>query len=1048
MARPAELVDRASGRTIDEVGDLIGRQFELAELTAALDDLQAGRGGLILLTGDAGIGKTRLLEAVADAAEPTDTTVLWGRCWEGGGAPAYRPWSQVLRAALRDPDPSASHRYPEAVRRYVAELVPDLAASDDRAGVPSTLDLPGARTALFDAVATVLRVQSAERPLVLAFEDLHAADEASLRLLQFVARELRSSPVLILGTYRDAEMRSSPVLQQLLSAIGRHGRLISLRGLDEAGVRQLLEHTAKGVRLAADSRAVHETTEGNPFFVQEVARLLLAERQLARDAAGTGRIPVPEEVHGLIRRRLHPLPPDAHDALKLASVLGRQFEIGVLSVIAGRSPDELLDILDLGAELAVVQNRGLGRWRFSHALLREALYDELEPGHRAALHRRAGEAIEADAGEEAAGRAPQLAYHFFEAARAGDGARAVQYCSMAARQAMAAMAFEEAAVMNGRALDALDLSPPVDERVRYELLMALAQAQHRAGEFPVARETFQRAVNSARSLGAPELLAKAAIAYTGFAEARVDDTRASVLEEALAVLPPGDSPLRARILVLLAHRVKYAWIASPEASARNWQRGWHLATQGVEMARRVAGPDDRWAVLWDWHASASLHHDTLRERFGVADELVEMARAAGDHERLVLARQWRAADYFTAGDVGAASLELDVARREADGLRMPFLLWGVAMMQASVALFKGQLDDGERFAREALRHGERAENADVERAFSWQRGELYLHRGQFAEFDRHTRERRDRLGVRLGAGNCAWLIVGRAAFFAGRPEEAAQYYCHMLPMFTPERFVRAQLCCPTQLAQLAWLIDTDEGLDRVWDILLRHAGTHVTAGVGHSSAGACDRYLAQIAALQGRFDLAEELFSSALRLNDRMGTPLWAAYTLADHAQMLVRRGRAEDSGRAVQLAVAAAERFARLGMHFWEGRARSLVDNEDVRVASALPAVIHGSRLIQEGEEWAFHYEGDVARLRDSKGLQYLARLLRNPGQEFHALDLAAVSDSERARQSVTRAIKGAVERLAEAHPPLGDHLRSTVRTGMLSAYVPDRRTPITWEG
>ena len=1041
---PADLLRSGSGLLVDHVGALIGRQLELAELTAALDDLHGGRGGLILVTGDAGIGKTRLVEAVAGAAEPTDATVLWGRCWEGGGAPAYWPWSQVLRAAVRDTDPGAPPPYPAAAMRYVSELVPEVAQGDDRAGAPSSTHLRGVRAALFDAVATVLRMQSAQRPLILAFEDLHAADEASLRLLQFAARQLGSFPVLILGTYRDAEVRSSPTLHQLLSAVARHGRLMTLTGLNEEGVAKLLAHTTRGVRIAADARTVHGATEGNPLFVQEVARLLLAERQPAPDAARRPRIPVPEEVHDLIRRRLLPLPADAHDALQLASVLGRDFDVGVLSRLADRPLDELLDTLDLGAELAVVQRRDLGRWRFSHALLREALYDELEPRQRATLHRRAGEAIEEYAGEDLAERAPQLAYHFFEAARPGDGARAVRYCSMAAQQAIAAMAFEEAAVLNGRALYALALGCSVDEGLRYELLMALAQSQHQAGDFPSARETFQRAVNSARTLGSPDLLAKAAIAYTGFAEAKADHTRATVLEEALAALPPGDSPLRARILVLLAHRVKYARVASPEASARNWQRGWELANQGIEMARRVADPDNRWAVLWDWHSSASLHHDTLQERFGVADELVEMAVASGDRDRLVLARQCRAADYFAAGDVAAGAVELDVARREAEGLRMPFLLWGVAMMQASVALFRGELEEGERFAREALRFGEPAENADVERAFAWQMGELYLHRGQFREFDRHTRERRDRLGVPLGASNCAWLIVGRAAFLAGRPEEAATNYRHMLPMFTPERFVRAQLCCPTQLVQLAWLIETNEGLDRVWDILLRHAGTHVTAGVGHSSAGACDRYLAQVSALQGRFDDAEELFESAFRLNVRMGTPLWAAYTLADHAQMLLRRGRAQDGERAVQLAEAAATRFARLGMHFWERRARSLVDVEGGYVTTTALA---RARSIREGEDWVFDYLGAIARLRDSKGLQYLARLLRSPGQELHALDFASATDAERARQSVTRAIKGAVERVGVAHPQLGEHLRSTVRTGVFSAYVPDPRTPIIWE-
>ena len=1044
MATRDERLPRGTGLMVDHGGGLIGREHELAELSAALDDLQGGLGGLFLVTGDAGIGKTRLLEAVAGAAEPTDTTVLWGRCWEGGGAPAYWPWTQILRAALRYRGPSASPSCPAAVMRYVSELVPELTQGDERAGAPSGTDLPGARAALFDAVASVLRIQSAERPLVLAVEDLHAADEASLRLLQFAARQLRSSPILILGTYRAAEVRSSPTLQQLLTAIGHHGRIITLTGLDEAGVEELLERTTKGVRLVADAYRVHATTEGNPFFVQEVARLLLADRQLTRDGGGSRRVPVPEEVHDLIRRRLRPLPAEAHDALQLASVLGREFEVGVLSLVADRAPDELLDILEVGAGLAVVQNGDLGRWRFSHALLREGLYDELEPRHRATLHRRAGEAIEECAGDDVAGRASQLAYHFFESARAGGAGRAVRYCTMAAQQAMAALAFEEAAVLNGRALDALALSPPIDENLRYGLLMALAQAQHRAGDFPLARETSQRAVSAARTLGSPELLAKAAIAYTGFAEAKADHSRASVLEEALAVLPPGDSPLRARILVLLGHRVKYTPVASPEASARNWQRGWQLATEGMEMGRRVAVADDRWAVLWDWHSSASLHHDTLQERFGVADELVEMAVAAGDPERLVLARQWRAADHFAAGEVAAGAVELDVARREADALRMPFLRWGVAMMQASVALFRGELDEGERFARQALRFGERAENADVERAFAWQMGELYLHRGQFSEFDRHTRERRDRLGVPLGASNCAWLIVGRAAFLAGRPEEAATNYRHMLPMFTPERFVRAQLCCPTQLVQLAWLIETDEGLDRAWDILLRHAGTHVTAGVGHSSAGACDRYLAQISALQDRFDEAEELFERAFRLNVRMGTPLWAAYTSSDHAQMLVRRGRAEDRGRAVRLAETAAGLFAGLGMHFWARRARSLVDGAD---PGATTIGLDPARLTRDGDDWVFEYQGAVARLRDSKGLHHLARLLRSPGVELHAVDLGGASEAERARQSVTRAIRGAIERVGAAHPPLGEHLRSTVHIGVRSTYVPDPRTPISWD-
>ena len=1128
------LVTASMAAHMPAAGALIGRQFELAELTSALDEIGSGRGRLFLLSGDAGIGKTRLLEAVADAAESTDITVLWGRCWEGGGAAPYWPWSQVLQAVLRNLGPSSSSAYPGAAMKYVTELVEPAAGADPARG-PLTANLPGARAALFDAIVTFLRIRSAEGGLVIAMEDLHAADEASLRLLQFVTRELSASPVLIVGTYRDAEVRSSPSLHQLMSAISRQGRRIALSGLDENGVALLLERTTAGARLAADARMIHDTTDGNPFFVQETARLLMAEHQIAREVAETGRVPVPEEVRTLIRRRLDPLPAEAYDTLRMAAVLGRDFEVGVLAALSDQSPDALLDVLGQGGELAVVEDRGLGRWQFSHALLRETLYDDMRPSQRLALHRGAGEAIERVAGGDVASRASQLAHHFFEAARGGEGARAVRYCSLAAEQAMAALAFEEAALLNGRALEALALSPPVEERTRYELLMALARAQQQAGDLTLARETFMRAVKAARALASPELLAKAAIAYTGFIESKADDSRTSVLEEALAVLSQEDSALRARILVLLANRVKTARFASPEASARNWQRGWQLATEGIEMARRVADPENLWAALWDWHFSAMVHRETLDERGRVADELVELAVASGNRERLVLARQWRAADYFAAGDIPAFAAELEIARRDADELRMPFLLWGVVMMQAGLALFRGDLDEGERYALDALRHGERAEFRDVEGTFYLQTGELYQHRAQFPQWERFLQEFIDRHGLR-GKTDCSWMALGRIAFLTGREDEALAIYRDQLPGFTPERFVRARLCCPTQLAQLAWLVQADEGIDRIWEILLPHAGTHASLAIGHSSAGACDRYLAQVAALQGRFDDAEEYFRSARELNVRMETPLWEAYTLADHAQMLVRRGRAADRDRAGKLADAAAAHFARLGMHFWEGRARALLrGREGPTPAASTPMTLDRPRLIQEGEYWAFHYEGNVARLRDSKGLRYLARLLRSPGQEVHALDLVvgdsgagtapgrasehelsragagdagamldpqakaayrrrledlrdeldeatynndmgraaraqeemdfllaelsaavglggrdrkAASDAERARQSVTRAIKGAIERLGEAHAPLGDHLRTTVRTGIYSSYVPDPRAPITWDG
>ena len=1095
---------------LDDPRRLLRRDGELAQLRAGLEDAKLGRGRLFLVGGEAGVGKTSLVEAFIASVERTEVRACWGRCWEGGGAPAYWPWMQVLRACVADaPDDETLASQLGAGAADVAQLAPEVCRRLPGLQPSPPSSHADARFRLFDAVASFLVNSAGEAGLIVALDDLHAADDGSLLLLQFVARQLPATHLFVVATYRDPEVRSSPRLQQELSATAKHGTRIELGGLDEAGVATMLDRVAGPGRLRGRAREVHELTGGNPFFVQEAARALALEGQ-------TGvRLALPEEVHSFISQRLQPLNRTLRDLLARDAVLGREFDLLALGALSGAAPDELLDALGEAMRLGVVRDVGLGRWEFSHALLREALYEELRPSERVVLHRQAGDTIEKLHGDEAEAHAAELAHHFFEAARAGDATKAVAYCSLAGQAAMQTVAFEEAELLFGRALEALALSPPVDEGSRYDLLMGLGEARFRAGRFPDARQAYGRALKAARTMGSAELLARAALGFAGIGESAVDHPRVAVLEEALEALPEADSALRAQLLLALANAT--AW-----GDQLSGERRRDLARQGLEMARRVGHRGVLLAALWEWHYHAFfLGPDTLEERLAVADELVQLARDAGDDERLVLGRQWRAADLFEAGDIEATKAELDEAMQGAQQLRLPFLLWGATYPRAAVALLEGRLAEAERWARQAVAHGEHSEFAAVELNFLGQMIEVRRQQGRFAEMEELVRRWFDRVGSpphkdRLRA------MAAAAAAVAGRSEEAWKEAAAAAPVVLGGT---EEMVLPTvSLAEVSWLLGRADHAASIYQRLLPHAGSHVVDGVAGRSLGSCDRYLAHMATLVGRWEQADAHFDAAQRCHERMGARIWVAHTNVDQARMLLARRGPDDLSRAVELLASARDAYRSMGMSLYEARAADILEAQGL----GKEPDGHRAALRREGEYWAVQYGGSLVRVKDSKGMRYLAQLLWHPGQELHALDLVvgdggdrvgpregagmgtgdagpvldaqakaaykrrltelqleveearanqdlgraekaqvemdfllgelsaavglggrdrrAASDAERARQSVTRAIKGAIDRLAVASPELGQHLRTTVHTGVFSSYVPDPRAPVSW--
>ena len=529
---------------------LVGRQHELGQLRAHLDDALAGRGRLVLLAGEPGIGKSRLIEELSAEARTRGATVLTGRCWEAGGAPVYWPWVQSLRTYIRDCDAVdlRAQLGPGAVD--VAQLFPELRPRFPDLPEPPVLEAE-ARFRLFDAMAAFLTSASEARGFVLVLDDLHAADEPSLRLLHFLARELRQARLLVVGAYRDADPSLRDPLLGTLAELAREPvtHRMRLDGLAESAVAEYITATAGPELAAAAVAEIHAETAGNPLFVTELVQLLAAEGRLG---AGGGSLGIPSSIRDVIAGRVGRLSEACRNLLTLASVLGREFSLEAIGRLGELSRDELLVVLDEAMTERVIEEipGGRGRLRFAHVLIRDTLYEGLTAARRIQLHREVGETLERVHADDLEPHLAEIALHFVASAPGGTEEPALQYARRAADRAASLLAYEEAARLYELALTLIEVDAD-----RCDVLLALGEAQARAGDTPAAKESYRRAAELADALVLPEPLAQAALGYGGrlvWDVMRDDPDMVSLLERALEVIGSGDSPTRVRLLARLA----------------------------------------------------------------------------------------------------------------------------------------------------------------------------------------------------------------------------------------------------------------------------------------------------------------------------------------------------------------------------------------------------------------------------------------------------------------------------------------------------------------
>jgi hypothetical protein len=1083
-------------------GEFVGRRSELAALREALDAALAGRGSLTVLVGEPGIGKTRLAEEIATHARRAKAHVLWGRAWEGGGAPALWPWVQILRGWLESRDPEELRAELGATGGAVAHLLPELLERVPGLAVPPLPEGEAGRFRLLDVVVSLLARVSRTRALVLVLDDLHWADAPSLELLNLLAGRVAAAPILVLATVRDTDVGRHDERSRLFARLAREGASNLLQGFSAEDVEALVAHTAGFDPPPSLVAAVLERSDGNPLFVREIVRLLAADRALG--ARGTQRRwaqQIPAGIQETIRRRIEQLPPRCAAVLARAAVLGREFELRVLDRMRDGADPVPIEEIDaaVAARLVAPVASAPGVLRFAHALVRETLLADLPAAERARLHRAAGEALEDVHRTHLEPRLAELAHHFLAAADRGE--RALPYAVAAAQRAIELRAYEEAARLYEQALAALALVPErsAGEAAvqRTELLLAFADARSMASDDRRARDAYLEVAKEADRLGLAGPLARAALGAGGRGDMSgvPDPQLIALLERALVVLGPSAPALRSRVL----SRLSGALTLIPGTRERRME----LTEEAIRAAEDSRDADALALALVSRHL-VLYGPGHLQDRLAVSERLLRLVRAEGSREALAIGLLWRGMALLEAGEIQAGDENAQEFAAVAGELRQPSYQVHAAEWRAMRALLDGRLAEAEPLIAAMLAAGAHADPLNTQVRYVSQMFVLRREQGRLAEVADAVLA----LAAAVPAMPSVRAAAALAALETGREGEARTHFEFLarddfasLPRDVTWAGAMAQLarvCAALSDARRAGLL---------YELLLPDAERNLVIGFICACEGSAGCFLGMLAAVQERYADAALHFEAGLAMNARMGARPALAHAQREYAAMLLRRNAPGDGARAAALLADAMRTYAELGMQSYLERAAALArPAEGTATASNV--------LRREGDSWLVGYAGASFRLNDAKGLHYIARLLRDPERELHVVDLAGAADlretdatpapdpqarlayrrrledlreqleeaegfgdlgrtaalqeevdaiagelaaayglrgvrarggAERVRKAVTKCIRDQIAKIGRADEALGRHLENAIRTGTFCAYLPERS--IDWE-
>ncbi len=909
--RPSRL---AAEPALEQDAQFIGRAAVRERIGRQLQHVMEGRGRVLVISGDAGIGKTTAFDWLVAEAQGRGALVATGRCLDSEGAPAYWPWTQVLRACEGEVE-GGSETLTQAAPELAA-LFPDLSPAAPPLEAPD-------RFRLFESAVSVLRRASRDRPLVVGIEDLHWADVPSLILLQFVAQSIGTQAILLVATCRDLDLDLAHPLPQALGELVRqaHGRRVQIEGLPGAEVRELLSEILGNRARRALSEAVFEKTEGNPFFIREVAHMLAdqgatdleSQLQLVRES-------IPRSVREVLSQRLANLPESCRDLLTLGAVVGRRFSVQLLERITGRSAEVVERELEPAfvARILVDASGSRRGCHFAHALFVEALYHEIPAARRPELHLQVAEGLEKLNEGEVTSILSELAWHFRQAVPLAPRERAIDYGLRAAKSSSRRLAYEKAAALCEGTLDLLDAGAVDDSEKRLEFLLLLGEERLRAGSQNRSRAAFLQAADIARELERTEDFAHAVIGCAGWSETagQPDEPLRRLLEEALERVGSTNVALRIRLLGHLAGTDRYY---------RSREERGRLTEEAVALARELEEPAALCQALADRLVALQGPGETVAW-LELSDECLALAEQTRNHTIRFRQHWYRFGTRLMQGDVQGARAECEEFERLRGELGLVVPEGLELRMRATLAMIEGRREDAVAHNARAFEIERRTGSRTAEASFfgmtawllkDWEElGQLepWFDNTRHAYFDWADRP----MEVMR---QCVLHEVGRTAELRERFETLAE-----------EGFAEAPrdqqwMTFMAEMSRLcASLADRTRGAELL-ELFESFSGDHVVETQLGVYGGPVDAYLGLLCELLGQTDAAVTYLEAARLQSERAGALVYRLRVEADLARVLHARGSSADRAQALDLAQRSQASARRLGLQRLEARMVALLE-------------------------------------------------------------------------------------------------------------------------
>jgi DNA-binding SARP family transcriptional activator len=838
---------------------LVGRTDELTVGAAFVEDVRAGRPRWLTLVGEPGIGKTRLVEELATHARRRGFPTAWARCPESGAIPPFWPLNELARQL---------HAAGVTAGGFSA------AATDGPVDAATVFEL-------YRAVIGGLR--SSPSPLVMVIDDLQWADADTFRLIAHIAPELSATGALLLVTCRPLDGRSPAALVESLDALARSPGALQLRlsGLDGVEVAEWLERRVDVAVPEEVVRILHDRTDGHPLFLKELSELLVVEGRLGDPEAVASPRAIPPGVQFVVRRRVTRLPAATQQLLSVASVIGRQFDLDVVAHVSGVALDGALDALDPALEAGLVEPAIDGGFRFSHALVADALAAEVNHARRARLHASTARAL-----ADRTGASPELvAHHALEGADAGTAELAVTASVGAARAAADRLGYEDAVAHWSRAVAALDRARPGDRTAQARLRCELAAARFRVDQVDDGTRSAVRAIELAEADGDVATMAAAANLlgnphiWPNRGYGVVDHRAVSALRRTADALADRDPVRHAVVLGALAFELTYA-------SRGEWER---IRRAALDAARAADDPLVLARVLMN--SVGPLRPSELARRAEAVEEVLSLA------ERIELPAEVELVARFNRALVHSESAELDRAEEELGRCEALNDRLGVSRVRAqlgwfasAVELARGRHERALALGRAASELYRRTRVQDADLMQMALEGSVAADRGgpdsvgAFVTLADQVRSNYDRLVAEFAA----WLLVEN-----GRSDEAGRALSRVGDTGPMADDYTTLVSAALGLHARAELGDR-EGVAELFEVLRPYSGRWAGAGSGAASGGLVDLALARGAVVLGRDDQARTWFEAATAGHEQLRTPVWLARSLLHHGRFLLGRDRLE----------------------------------------------------------------------------------------------------------------------------------------------------------